>query len=263
MSRRVKHVAATLLSLLLSTTALAPSVRSQGAPSPDSTERSAQSWHVEVAPYLWFPGISGTVGADGQQASIHVTAGDVLSNFNFGLMGAVEARYHRVIIPIDFMWVKLTDNKGISDVEGVESVHAKLNEDIFTPKIGFRVIENNKFTADALVGIRFWHVGTTLTLEPTQPNNKFYGGPNWVDGVEGARFQVVLGRNAELTIAGDAGGGGAKLDYQVVGLVGYKLKKMTLQGGWRYLVIHKSPEGGSFVNLAMSGVILGAVISIK
>jgi hypothetical protein len=33
----------------------------------------------------------------------------VLSYFNFGLMGAVEARYNRIIILVDFMWVKLKD----------------------------------------------------------------------------------------------------------------------------------------------------------
>jgi len=68
-----------------------------------------------------------------------------------------------------------------------------------------------------------------------------------------------------LTIGGDAGGGGSgtRLDYEVLGLLGYKFKKVTLLGGWRYLVIHKTPAGQAFVNLAMTGVVLGAVIPLK
>jgi hypothetical protein len=46
---------------------------------------------------------NGTVGALDHETSVHVTARDVLSNFNFGLMGAVETRYNRIIIPVDFM----------------------------------------------------------------------------------------------------------------------------------------------------------------
>ena len=61
---------------------------------PVKTDTSApddQGWHVYAAPYLWLAGISGTVGAAGREASIHVSAGDLLSNLNIGIMGAVEA----------------------------------------------------------------------------------------------------------------------------------------------------------------------------
>ena len=81
----------------------------------------------------------------------------------------------------------------------------------------------------------------------------------------GGRFQAFLTPKVLLTIGGDAGGGesGTRLDYQVVGLLGYKLKRVTLQGGWRYLVIHKRPTGQAFVDMAMTGVVLGAAIPLK
>ena len=81
----------------------------------------------------------------------------------------------------------------------------------------------------------------------------------------GGRFQAFLTPKVLLTIGGDAGGGGSgtRLDYQVVGLLGYKLKRVTLQGGWRYLVIHQKPAGQAFLNLAMTGVVIGVVIPLK
>jgi hypothetical protein len=102
-------------------------------------------------------------------------------------------------------------------------------------------------------------------LQPTQISNGFYGAANWVDAVAGGRFQALLTPKFIVTMAGDAGGGGSgtRLDYQVVGLLGYKLKRVTLQGGWRYLAIHKSPNDKAFADLAMTGVIIGVVIPLK
>lgn len=133
------------------------------AAKPDTPDLADQGWHVDVAPYIWFAGVNGTVGTAGRQSSIHVSAGDVLSNVNFGIMGAVDARYNRIVIPVDFMWVKLTDERGLPIGQGTTSLHVKLNEDIFTPKVGYRLVSKERFKVDALVGIRFWHVGNTLT----------------------------------------------------------------------------------------------------
>jgi hypothetical protein len=231
----------------------------------DSSVSADQGLHVDVAPYLWFAGINGTVGVLDHVTGVHVSARDVLSYFNFGLMGAAEIRCNRIIIPVDFMWVRLKDEKGIPITDEVESVDVKMNEDIFTPKVGYRIVDNPRFKTDALVGLRYWHFGTTLTLQPPQISNVYYGAANWVDGVAGGRFQAFLTPKFILTIGGDAGGGGSgtRLDYQVVGLLGYKLKKVTLQGGWRYLVIHRAPTGASFADLAMTGIVLGVVIPVK
>jgi len=262
-----KFFTTALLCLSLATVGLAPLARGQSQNATptgtDRTQAADRSWHIDVAPYLWLPGVFGTVGAAGHDASVHVTAADVLSNFNFGVAGALETRYDRILIPVDFMWVKLSDNKGIPITDNVESVHVKLNEDLFTPKIGYRVMNRSRFKADILIGVRYWHLGTTLALQPKQIRNGFYGAANWVDGVEGARFQAFMTPKVILTIAGDAGGGGANLDYQVLGLLGYKLKRITIQGGWRYLVIHKTPHEHVFADLALTGVFLGVVIPLK
>src|SRR6516225_12381960 len=110
MTFSVKYAVASLLSLSLATLVWTTSASAQlqtAIAAPAQTDRpdpADSGWHVDVAPYLWFPGINGTVGALGHQAGVSVTARNVLSYFDFGLMGAVEIRYNRVIIPVDFMW---------------------------------------------------------------------------------------------------------------------------------------------------------------
>ena len=110
-----------------------------GEPAQPQTSQPAASgsndrWQFMVAPYLWFPGIHGTVGALGRDASLHVSGGDVLSYFNFGLMGAVEARKNCWLIPFDLMWVRLKDEKGLPSNDLVDrSVNAHVTEFFLTP----------------------------------------------------------------------------------------------------------------------------------
>jgi hypothetical protein len=61
---------ATISTLGLNISAATAQSQSTIAP-PEKTEAPElvdQSWHVDVAPYLWFPGINGTVGALGHDA---------------------------------------------------------------------------------------------------------------------------------------------------------------------------------------------------
>jgi hypothetical protein len=234
------------------------------APPLPNPPRPSHGWHVGISPYLWFAGVHGTVGALGHEASVDASFRDIFFNFNIGLMFALEPRYNRIVMPFDFMWMKLSDDKALPFEVGPTSVKAKINQVMFAQKIGYRVIDSEKLKLDGLIGFRYWHMGTTLTLQP-QIANGFYESANWADVVAGARFQAMLSKKAVFTVLGDAGGGGANSDYQVVGLLGWKCKKATLQGGWRYLSVNYRPGGSaSFIyDMATSGLIFGATIPLK
>lgn len=49
-------------------------------------------WQVSVSPYLWLPGVNGTVGAFDRDANVSASPIDLLSHFRFGLMGTADAR---------------------------------------------------------------------------------------------------------------------------------------------------------------------------
>ena len=236
------------------------SAQTQSPNSPSSQKAAADeddSWHFTVAPYLWFPGIHGTVGALGHDASIHVSGSDVLSYFDFGLMGAFEARKNRLVFPVDFMWVRLRDNRGIPENDlDQNSIHVHLTETILTPKFGYEVIDTEKFTFDVLAGIRYWYLGQNFTFEPSGIGRS--NSANWVDGLFGSRFQLQLSDKVGVTIAGDVGGGGASLDYQALGLLGYRIKpNIALQLGWRYLYVNFHGDHRFIYDTAETGPVLG------
>jgi hypothetical protein len=241
-----------------------------GAPAaPQAPQNAATTdddqWHVAVTPYLWFPGMSGTVGALGHTTSVHASATDVLSHFNIGIMGAVEARKNRLVVPIDFMWIKLSDDKGIplNDI-GATSVKAKVYETIFTPKVGYRFVDQEKFKGDVLVGFRYWYLGQNLSLQPVGIGNGISASQSWADVVAGAKFEMVLSPKVGITVLGDAGGGGAHSDYQVAGLLGYKIKPtVILQGGWRYMSVDFQSARQFIFDTHMSGLLLGVTFNVK
>ena len=254
-----------LLVLLLSMSAVAQgpanlTVQEQTTNTPASqkaTSSANDGWHFTIAPYLWFPGVHGTVGALGHNASIHVSGADVLSNFDFGLMGAVEARKNRFVLPIDFMWVRLEDNKGIpvNDPDQT-SVKVHLTLTLLTPKFGYRIVDTERWKVDALAGIRYRYLGQNFTFQPSGVGRS--ASANWVDGLGGADVELALSPKVAITVLGDAGGGSANLDYMVAGLLGFKVKpNVALLLGWRYLDVDYRGNHRFIFDVAESGPVLG------
>jgi hypothetical protein len=237
------------------------------APAPQKTTAADDDhWHVGISPYLWFAGVHGTVGALDRTVGFHASASDVLSKFNIGLMGAVEARRKRFLLPVDFMWIKLSDDKGLplSPFPGITSIKVKVTQTVLTPKAGYRVVDHEKLKADAVVGIRYWHLGQNFSLQPSGLLSNSSQSANWVDLVAGTNFTMPLSPKALITVLGDAGGGGANLDYQVAGLLGYKVKPtVILQAGWRYLDVNYRPSSSFVYDAAQSGLLLGVTFNIR
>ncbi len=226
-------------------------------------------WHLSASPYLWFPGVHGTLGTNDRAVGIHASAIDLLSHFRFGIMGTVEATHNRILIPIDLMFVRLRDDKGIPlGAFGATTATVTANEFILTPKIGVTVIKAKMLQVDALAGFRYWHFGENLSFSPSILGLNFSRSQNWVDPLVGGRFTVPLSPKLSVSAAGDVGGWGvgSQLDYQVVGLLGYKVKPhTTLQVGYRYLFVDYAAGGihGGVLNATTSGIVFGATFNLK
>ena len=97
-----------LAAMLYSNRATAQAQADVNTPAPQTKEIEASSndgWHFAIAPYIWFAGMHGNVGALGHEVSVHASFGDIFNYLNLGAMGVFETRYNRVIMPVDFMWM--------------------------------------------------------------------------------------------------------------------------------------------------------------
>jgi OmpA family len=161
-------------------------------------------------------------------------------------------------MPVDFLWMKLGVDNGIPINDfGQTSINTHLTESIFTPKVGFRLIDGEHLKFDALGGIRYWYLSLDNRLEPSGLGNS--KSVQWVDGLGGGRFILPFGEKASVTVAGDAGAGGSNLDYQLLGLMNFNLSpKLGLAVGWRYLDEDYQPTTNQFVfDTVTSGAIAG------
>ncbi len=212
--------------------------------------------------YIWFPGIHGTAGIRGFDTSVHVTASEIFSNFRGGFLGDFIPTYGRFSAPTDILWMRLRDSKAIPFAPDY-SVRADLGMTIITPKVNYLLVKNPKIKIYGTAGPRIWHESTTLELVPTINGNNLSKSVTWADFVIGARFNMPLGAKASVDVLGDAGEGGATLDYQAGGLLNYQVKpKWTLQGGWRYLTVHYGNNGNIF-NSSIQGILVGATYKFK
>jgi len=234
----------------------------------DKDSNTDEGWHFTVTPYIWFAGMHGTVGALGHETSVHANFGDIASYLNIGAMGSFEARYNRVVLPVDFIWMKLSDEKGIPITDNVDSIKTTVRETLLTPKIGYRIADGKKAKVDMLIGFRYWHLSNELKAIAggTQVGSTISKSANFADAVAGGRIILALSPKAFVAFGGEAGGGSARSDWQVGGFLGYKIsRKWDLLGGYRYLSINYRPNGSAqfIYNLNMPGLALGATYTIK
>ena len=230
----------------------------------DTPSPSNDGWHVNVAPYLWFAGVHGTVGVAGREAGVHASPGDVFNYVNLGVMVAVEPRYDRILFPVDFMWIKLSDDRALPISIVAITAKSRFKQSILTPKVGYRIVDQKALKVDALFGVRYWHLDGSLEFQPSLTGNTFSGSADWVDAVAGGKFHLALTPRVTATILGDAGGANAKLDYQVAGLLGFRVtKKWTVQAGYRYLYVDYRPQSTFVYDVRQSGVLFGSIWTLK
>jgi hypothetical protein len=229
-------------------------------------------WHMRDTVYLWVPSIHGITGIGGYNTGMHITGWDLVKNLTFAIQDQFEPQYKRISIPMDFIWIRLNDSVPLpvyatpaGATTGSYTANVKATIAVFTPKLAVLVVNQPAFKLYGTGGLRYWHLGLTESLTPPLTSGPSpYQAANWVDFALGARGTLALSRKASFTVAGDAGKGGANVDYQVVGLLGYQLKKAVLQAGWRYLDMHYNAGARQVIFYPeMSGVILGVTFRIR
>jgi hypothetical protein len=104
------------------------------------------------------------------------------------------------------------------------SANPTVKEAILTPKVTYLFVDGKMVKIRGTLGPRYWHVGANLKLTPGAPSVSAGSSVNWADIVAGANIVAPLSPRIVFMVAGDAGGGGANVDYQVAGMLNYQIK---------------------------------------
>jgi opacity protein-like surface antigen len=200
---------------------LAPSSEAQDNRVPNA-QVETPAWRFAFTPYLWATGLHGRVGVAGRSTDVNVSVGDVIDDFDIGVMGLVEARKNLWVLSTDVFFVNLGDE--------VDGVTVDLSELMLQPELGRTILARPWGGIDALVGARYWHL--RVDLSPTEISES----ADWIDAVLGARLRILPAERWHLFAKGDLGGGESKFTWQAYGGAAYDLGRCcALSALYRYL----------------------------
>jgi hypothetical protein len=233
---------ATILTLL---TALAlPAAAQQTAPIDDGRV------HFELMPYLVFAGMGGDLTVKGREASFSQSAGDILRNLQFGVMGRTRVSYKKLYVGLDGTYMGL----GAAN----DAVDAGVDQVTIEPSIGYRVAP----FFEVLGGARYNSLNADLNFKgplATQVN----GEKSWWDPIFGGHLILPLGEKSSISGRLDFGGFGAgsKIAVNAEPLFNRKIgKRGTLNAGWKFYYVNYK-DAAAFRYAALSqGPMIGMTL---
>lgn len=180
------------------------------------------AWRFSFTPYLWGAGLNGRVGVAGRSSDVNISVGDVIDNFDIGVMGLVEARKELWALRTDVFFVNLGNE--------VDGVTVDLSELMLQPEVGRTILSRPWGGIDALVGARYWHV--RVDLSPNEVSES----QDWIDAVLGAALRYLPVERWHLFAKGDLGAGGSSFTWQAYGGAAYDVGQCcAVSALYRYL----------------------------
>jgi hypothetical protein len=246
--------------LMVASPSFAADITSPMAPELQQTER--EGWTFAVSPYFWAAGMSGDTGLFGLP-TVHTDMdfGDILNELDFAAMAIGEARYDRYSIFADIMYSKISSGSGTP--RGVVADHVDVSSETFAGLIGagYSVLRDEKGHLDLVAGARIWHASTDISfsggiLDGVDRSDS----ATWVDGLAGVRARYSITDKVYFTGWGLVGGGGANVDWDVAGGIGYQFnEKVSAVAGYRALGVDYSNDG-FVMDIVEQGPIFGVVM---
>ncbi|WP_085034272.1 hypothetical protein [Ensifer aridi] len=248
-------------SLLAAGGAMAADIRSPLTPEVQETTTES-GWTFSFAPYFWAAGLSGDVAQFGlPEAHVDASFSDIFDHLDFGAMAIGEARYGPYSIFGDIMYTKISGQAGTP--RGILATDVELTSETFAGLlgVGYAVFEDSSARLDIVGGLRVWSVESELSFRGGVLDGRSRtDDATWVDGLAGFRGTYSITPELYLTGWGLVGAGGADLDWDVAGAIGYRFSDtVSAVAGYRALGVDYSGDGFVF-DVVQQGPILGLVV---
>jgi hypothetical protein len=222
-----------------------------------SAAPAEEKWRFSLAPYLWVPAISGTVGVGERKIDVDVSqrdAFDLLSDLDAAFSLHAEASYGKVSLFLDAMYASFESDE---TAPVVGPVRVDVAQGLFEVGVAYRVLDlpldhggATRLFIEPLVGVRVLHVDTEITLFDLglEPD----GSQTWVNVMGGVRGRLSFFDNKVGVFGrGDFGyGTSSSTSWNAIGGVDVALASWcSLIGGYRWLGIDYSKDQavGEFV----------------
>jgi hypothetical protein len=216
---------------------------------------------LQIAPYLWIPSITGTVGTEGPSLIDRLEVDFTRFRESLRLGGAMVNLGWRSgpwVAYGDWTYANVRSEAPTSNGVLYDSVGVQVLGHIVQGFGGYTVLDRSGVRVDVAGGVRGYSLRSILTLGGgTLEGQEGSGKAIWADAVGAVRATARLGDRWEVYLHGDAGGGGSQVTWQLLGAAGYQLSWGKLFAGYRHLVVDYR-DGAFILDIALSGPIFGA-----
>jgi len=266
-------------------------VVAQATPTPPPQNAFDNKWHASITPYLWAPGISGTlvfrhpllpgaiVGAD-KEASINVSTGpsNYLSFIDSGALVAGEVRKNAFDIAADVIFLNFSNNGtanvtitgpgGKVEVPLTADVGWHLNQTMWELEPGLMFAHGDDGDAIVFTGVRSvslkasasWSFSGPIDLIPLTGSDS--ESVTVTDVLGGIRGRVNIGPRWFVPLYQDIGFGSQTTTTQFYGGIGYAEHWGNLLLFYRQLYFDQPGANARARGLELNGMTLGATINL-
>ncbi|MDQ0317481.1 outer membrane protein [Amorphus orientalis] len=246
--------------VLISSAAIAADLVPPAAPASDTKPVSQPDWTVSVAPYFWAAGMSGTVSSFGAPAvDVDMSFSDILSDLDFSVMLAGEARHGRFSLSTDLLFLKLSTKE--TTPYGIAASNVSFGSTVMeaTALAGYSILDLSNARLDVVGGARLWSVRNELSFNGGFFNGRgFEDNATWVDAMGGLKGRFDLSDHVYLTGMALGGGGGSKFGWDLLGGVGYEFSdRISALAGYRAVGVDYQ-DGPFEFDTTIHGPIIGA-----
>jgi hypothetical protein len=226
---------------------------------------SGNQWHFALTPYIWLPKVGGSLRFSlprGDEADASTGPSNYLQNLRFAAMLQGEARKNNWSIFGDAIYLNFGGNSASVSTKGssifaretASNAETSLKGTLIQLGGGYTVLQLPRANLDAIAGIRYLYVGSTLNAS-FQAN---FGGPglglnpqinvsqheNIYDGFIGVRGRVSLTEDGRWYIPFylDVGTGTTDFTWQAMAGIAYRMKWGDVALTYRYLEFRDSGD---------------------
>ena len=220
------------------------------SPASLQAQPAGDDWEFTIAPYLFGASMSGTQAVRGREVEVDLSAGDILSDLQFGAMGLFVARKGEWGVGTDLMWTALGTSFDIANVDADQGAFAFYGLRRLAPAA--------EVTFGARVNFLQGTIGFKGPLQATFEQSK-----TWVDPIVGLSLRTPGEGRGLGRIYTEIGGFGAGSDFawQIFPSLGIRVgRHATLDVGYRWIdTDYESGEGDErfAYDMLIQGPLLG------
>jgi len=217
------------------------------------------NWNFRLGPYFWFVGLKGEIVKPPVPShlpyappkySVDVKFKDIRNSIKWAAMITGQYRNKHFVTQFNFSSL-------IIESEAITPKELLLQDNIISLNYfsgdfgaGYRIIKNEKFEFDALLGLKFvyFKIGAVTNILGKKEVN---GSRNhlWIDPIIGTNFKYRPHRKVEIVLYGDIGPSWVTMDfnYQLIGGVNYLFTKLFfISLGYRQYYLKVPDENAIF-----------------